>query len=460
VEDATPQRPGGNFRKLVFAAPAWTLAADGSWYTTDDGHFSLQTTLDLRSEGMPPDLRAALPTDLTDMLDELQFAAGGPMHVSNASVSLVFPPGEAPDDAAIGIRAKGRVTLADASVDLGVGIKDIGATMDYTFDRLAGPDGRYAGAPIVELKILADRFTAIGARATDGRVRVSGGSDGALYIPLISASCHGGTIAGTAMIFAPPIGADGKPGAREFQTDLRFSEIRFTPLVADFKSTVPAGAATTESPGAPAAPAGGLPEENAGDSGGRLEGQISLGGIIGDNDSRRGRGRAIVSGVQIVKMPIVVPLVRLTNLELPMAERLNFARSDFFIIGNRLQVENLKLSSRSVDLFGFGTATLPDLQLDLRFHAKNKTQIPLFSRIVEKIRNELVTAEVRGTLTNPDVKLITFAGTTRLIDRVFGTEPSDRERKLLEIQKDAERLSRENARRGPEGASEPGVKPE
>src|SRR6185295_758940 len=144
----------------------------------------------------------------------------------------------------------------------------------------------------------------------------------------------------------------------------------------------------------------------------------------------------------------------------PMAERLNFARSDFFIIGNRLQVENLKLSSRSVDLFGFGTATLPDLQLDLRFHAKNKTQIPLFSRIVEKIRNELVTAEVRGTLTNPDVKLITFAGTTRLIDRVFGTEPSDRERKLLEIQKDAERLSRENARRGPEGASEPGVKPE
>jgi hypothetical protein len=455
-------RAGGNLRALRFAAKDWTVTADGSWFTNESGRLSMQLTPELTSEGLPAQLRAALPTALTDMLGELDFDIRGPLQLSKASVSLLFPTRDAPDDFAIGLRTRGRVTVANASMDLGVKISDIAATMDYTFDRLVGSDGRYTGAPTVDLKVLADHFTAVGARATDARVRLSGGPDGALYVPLLSAACHGGAIAGTATMFAPPIGPDGQPGPREFQTDIRFSSIPFASLIDDFKSTTTAAPmpGAIEPKSSIAADATDPSSSGPDDSRGRLDAQLSLGGTVGIPESRRGRGLATVGGAQIIKMPIVVPLVRLTNLELPLAERLDFARAEFFIVGNLLRVEGLSLSSKSVDLFGYGTAELPGLELDLRFRARNKTQFPLLSRVVEKIRNELVSAEVRGTPANPDVKIVTFAGTTRLIDRVIGGEPSEREMKLDEIQKQAERLNQQKAVRETEGKRGPGVKPE
>jgi hypothetical protein len=55
------------------------------------------------------------------------------------------------------------------------------------------------------------------------------------------------------------------------------------------------------------------------------------------------------------------------------------------------------------------------------------------------IRNELVTAEVRGTLQKPEINMLTLPGTNRLISRVVGQTPSEQDVRLDQIQERAER---------------------
>lgn len=427
--------PTGEILSLICEAPAWTVRADGSWHIDDRGRFLLRTDLGLDSTGVPPDLRAVLPAALIELIDDLKLQIRGPLAIRDTKLSLILPGPDASTtrpEAGIGVKTSGRVSWTDASLDVGIGVSGCDAVFDFAFDRV--DPARPAN---LDLRMLTSRFTAAGVNATDGRVRIASGPDGAIYVPHMSAASHGGRLAGTATILPP-----GRDGRREYTGELRLSDVRFAGVIQDLKRSGAPGTPTTQVRSEEDLPAGAVvgPPPQLDESRGRLDAQLAITGIIGDIGSRRGRGEATVGGEQVVNVPLVIPLVRLSNLELPISERLDFARAEFFTVGQRVKLEQITVSSASVDLYGYGTADLPNLELDLRFRARNKMRIPLVSGLVERIRNELLTAEVRGTLNAPDINLVGFSATTRFIDRAFGGEVSDRERRLDEIESQAARL--------------------
>jgi hypothetical protein len=160
--------------------------------------------------------------------------------------------------------------------------------------------------------------------------------------------------------------------------------------------------------------------------------------IAGKSDGaadRRGRGTLNVRGGTVVSLPVVVPLLRVSNLQLPTNDVLDFALADFYIRGSAVTLEQLSISSRAVGLYGFGTVSWPGFDLDLRFRAANRSRIPVITAIIEGVRDELVSTTVRGTLDNPQVSLRPLEGTRAMLRDLTGGSASEQERKLQAIEK-------------------------
>jgi hypothetical protein len=76
-----------------------------------------------------------------------------------------------------------------------------------------------------------------------------------------------------------------------------------------------------------------------------------------------------------------------------------------------------------------------DRRLNLRFDSRATRRIPLVSWLVESVRNELVTTTVRGTLSDPDVRLQEFPGARRVLGSALGRGPGDRQRRLDQLER-------------------------
>lgn len=417
--ELTPE--GGRFRDLRLLAPDWNVLASGSWLR-DTAGLAAETRLALESDGFPQDLSAALPAALTDVLDQLDFSPQGAVTIPSAELAFHLP-----GTGGLGVRGSGRAELANTSLDIGTPLLDADAVIDWSFDRTHTNQ-----SPSYELKILASRARLYDVALTNARALVASGPLGEVLVPMFSADCHGGRVAGQAALFP------GEP--REFRVEARASDVRFASVLADLSDKAKMEALGDDAAAAQR-PDPGAPDESRG----RLDAEFSLAGLAGRPSSRRGRGTATIGGERVLNIPVAVALTRLTNLELPVNERLDYARANFFLQGNRLSFEEVLLSSSSVGFYGFGTADLPDLTLDLRFRARNKLRIPLVSTLVEGIRNELFTAEVRGTPAKPEVKLVTLGGTARLIRDAFGERADEQTLQLDRIEAAARRQRQQPA---------------
>jgi hypothetical protein len=145
----------------------------------------------------------------------------------------------------------------------------------------------------------------------------------------------------------------------------------------------------------------------------------------------------------VLRLPLLLPLIAVSNLQVPTNDPLDFGEAVFFLDGDRVVFERVGVFAKSVEIFGYGQMTLPGLDLDLRFTSRAVDRLPVISVLVEKFRNELITTRVRGTAKDPDVTVEQFARTKRLLAGITGRELSAEERRMLEI----ERLSRESERR-------------
>ncbi|HBS28946.1 MAG TPA: hypothetical protein DEB06_05735, partial [Phycisphaerales bacterium] len=156
---------------------------------------------------------------------------------------------------------------------------------------------------------------------------------------------------------------------------------------------------------------------------GLLDAAASVEGFIGRPDTRRGRGRLRVAGAEVLSLPGVLPLLRLSNLQLPLGERVEFASAAFFLRGPRVEFEALEAESPSVIIAGQGTITFPSAALDLRFSTRGRDTIPILSDIFKGLRDEFVTSVVRGTLANPEYSLEQWQATRRMLGTIFNTAP-------------------------------------
>lgn len=400
--------PGGTFTGLMLRAPLWSVRGEGAWSLsaaamTGGADLSsrieqFEATYDLSSQGVPPDLLAVLPADVSAVLRELEFDAAGELHVKQGTISI--RPAAAADPAAAttgenaaapaagpnsSVSARGILGLGQARLNVGLPITDCSGLLHFQVDRAS------RSAPVSFA--LAGEFDVLrisGVRMSQGLVRVESGAEpGRVKVPLISATCHGGRLAGEAKI-DPGVGAQ-----RLFDARIQISGARFGPLLADLRQ----GAGKPE----PAKKA----EPDDPDARGSLDAEVTLSGVVGNSATRRGRGTGRVGGGRVLSMPLLMGLIRFSNFQLPFDERLELAKASFYIDGPVIGFDEVGLYSRSIEISGGGTMTWPETVLDMRFNSRSLARVPVISELIEGIRDNLITTRVRGTLDDPDISVAT-----------------------------------------------------
>ncbi|MDX2148491.1 MAG: hypothetical protein SFZ23_13310 [Planctomycetota bacterium] len=433
------ERDRGEFQGVVAATKDWSLSLDGSWFPAKPGVLGVNALFSLDSQrGMTPDLRAVLPADLVGVLDQLAFGVDGPLLVRDGKVSLHRS--AAPEERSF--RTSGVVSLSGGKLLVGLPIESCMGEVAYDVKREA------EGQPVeINLRSKLSTLKAGGVRMTNARVEVRSdpSNPGAIAVPVIEADCHGGRFAGSARLWpegvldaaggvaggadvaggvAGEAGASPKPAKRyAYQSDLRFSGVRLAPLLADLD----AARGKAPKPDASSDP----------ESRGSLDATLTLEGIAGDSMSRTGRLLASIGGGRVVDFPLMLSLVRASNLQLPTNDKLDLARASAYINGTVLTFEELSVLSQSVSLVGFGTMTWPGMALDMRFNSRSEDRLPLVSWALEGVRNELISTNVRGTVESPKIEVVQFPKTGRLLNKILG-RTSDQDHAMEQIERAGE----------------------
>lgn len=423
------ERNSGKLVGLSGAAAKWSWAADGSWVMESTGRPALKTSLRVESAGLPPDLKAVLPRPVVSALEEISFDLDGAVRAP--AITLKWTPGEA--ETGDWVSAAGQVQVQEARLEAGLPVADATGVIDFAVERAPGTPARY------EFAGLMNSFSLAGVQMTGGRVKVVGGeSADEILIPLVSADCHRGRMTGRARV--QPSG-----DRRRYEADFSLAGVQFGAVLADLaeysRQTAP------EAPEAAAQVAGSPDEAPRPDPGqrGLLDARLSLAGIIGDDASRRGRGEGRVYGGRVVNYPLLMRLIRVSNLQLPLNDTVELARASFYVEKDTITFEDVSVSSGSIEILGFGTMTWPGLEADMQFNSRSVRRVPVLSDVLETVRDELITTRVTGKVSDPAVETVGFRGTRKFLSRIFGGGPSEQERRLAEIEARARR-ERERAR--------------
>lgn len=419
---------GGQVVGLEAQSAQWSASAEGRWTIFGPGEFSAGGSAALNAQSLSPDLRAMLPQALRDAFAALSLRAAGPLSVEDARFSIAHrrsaPPAAdgAPDPAPAPVRTadySGLVRFEDVSLEAGLKVSGLDGSME--FEAVQAPD---AGPMQYGLKVWGSNLTAAGVRMTDARARIlSGREEGSILVPLISARCHGGRVVAQGHTWTSARSeADAAPTARLYEASAQWSGVRFSPAMADLANAMNA------SPAAPPPPEDDL-------SRGLFEGELSIAGTVDDEESRRGRGTMRIAGGRVLKFPLVLQLIEVSNLAPPINAALDFARVSLLIDGPLITFEDVSIFSSAVSILGYGTMTWPATDLDLRFRSRAARQIPIISQLVEGLRDELVGTAVKGTLAHPVVSLKQFPETRRFISRAIGRSPGAEERQMEDIQR-------------------------
>ena len=400
----------------------WSFDAGGSWVIPAPGAVAVKADLSLESRGVPAGLLAVLPAELTGAMNEISFKAQDGIRVPRATVTY----NDDGTSAGRSVRVNGQVELMGVALEAGVPVTDCRGTLDFDVRRPAGAPTTY------DVWGLLSGFKFAGMAMTDGRLRLSGGGEsGAVLVPLVAADCYGGRASGEMSL------RRGADGSRRYEANMKLSGVRFAPVARDLGAPA-APSATGQAPAADAHAGAdtGTDPVALDESRGRLDANFSLAGIVGDDESRRGRGSGTVGGGSVVNLPLVLALVQFSNLQLPFGERLRLATAEFFLNGKTIVFEDVSAFTDSVRIFGYGTATWPGLDLNLRFNSRAVRRVPVISGMLESIRDEIVSTSVTGNIRDPKISTTPLSGTAGMLESLFGSR-SDQDRLMQEIERRA-----------------------
>lgn len=450
---------GGQAENFRAIGTDLSLIGGAAWGNSPDGQIVLDATYTADAPGLTDSVRALLPPALLASLTEMAVKVDGPVSVSDGQLHVTFPPPLPRDPANPGptirpppsIRASGAAHAGNVSALIGVPIEQARGTI--WFDATATPDA----PPTYTLNILADSLRASGLYLTGGKARITSGQRvGEVLVPLLEASAYGGRLAGSGNMTRA--GRDSQE--LKYQMSLQASGIRFASLLEDpgriaaaeraralanapgSQPATPPAPTTTPIPPPPAV-------EPADASRGLLAADITLGGVVGRNDTRRGQGSVQIGGGPVMSLPLLMPIINVANLQLPANTPLDVAFAEFYVLGDTVTFEELSAFTRSVEIWGYGTLDWIDMGLDMRFNTRSTSPIPVVSELLETVRNELVSTRVRGTVDEPDIGTIQFQGTRRVLDTLLGDGPDEQARRLTEIGERA-RMNRSRALRAGE----------
>lgn len=149
---------------------------------------------------------------------------------------------------------------------------------------------------------------------------------------------------------------------------------------------------------------------------------VYLSGVVGDSSSKQGGGRFEILNGHIYRLPIIFAILKVLDLSIPERDAFDEARGEFFLVGNRMQLENVRLRSSVLALDGAGTLSLPDQGVDLKLHyvsPRRWLQVPVLTGLVEGASRELVELHVTGPLSSPRVQPRPLRAISEEFDRLF-----------------------------------------
>jgi hypothetical protein len=415
----------GEVDGLALFGREWNALVSGAWGPSRADQppgTQIDAVLTTSAPSLNPDMRAILPNALGQALTQLNVRMNGPIALAQAPLSFILTS----QGQAINVNASGSLAIADASLDLGLPITQAEGVLEYRYTSEQAP-GSGRASVVADLPSLRASNVAL----TQARLNLFTEPDGRVVVPRFEARAHGGRLAGSVDVAAPHAAALSANSAasppRPFDMTLDVSSVRFAPLLNELRA---------RSAPAPEGDSLAIPAEVVPDaSRGAVSGSFSMRGTIGDRSAQRGRGTFKVEGGNILDLPTLVPLVRVTNLQLPVSEELDQATADFFLLGQRVGLERLAISSESVSLFGYGTATWPDLALDLRLRTANRSRIPIVTEVIEHLRDELSGVTVTGPIDKPEIITERFSGTREALADLFGESKSEDQRRLDVIER-------------------------
>ncbi len=450
----------GLIEQLTFGQEDWELRLHGMWERDTDHEDTISSTrvsgrVLLLASRFSDDLLAVLPDGVRFTLVDAGVKIGERVEAERLDLDLRMA-----DDGRTALRASGEVAFRNADAEVGISIR--------------GADGRLAIAldqdfddevPRVVLDVTASRLRASGLSVTEASLRVRSGLEpGVLEVTRLFGATSSGRISGRAGV--RQVGEHA-----EYEARIDLAGVRLADLLSDLDRTQAADATRRQSPQGPAGTRATPAELTRGDdlprsepisvpmdeafvpgaggdlSRGALDAELAVWGRLGDPASMRGRGAVRVWGGEVIRLPLVVPLLNLSNLQIPVNDRLDYFQASGWLEGNTIRFDEIGLVSDTLVILGWGSMITPGLDMDLRFISRGRMQLPLLTAFFEGLRDELVLTVVRGRPEAPRIGLEILAGARRWVSagRVMDGPPADAEERF--------RAERERARRREEGKS-------
>lgn len=393
----------GRVDELALISPELEIRVHGNFSIESPEHIDVDVAFEIGASSLHPRARALLPEKLDQTLSGLKIGVDGPLAVEEGHLLIAH---RATGDQ---IDALGLLRVRRGHASVGLELDHVDAALEFVARMHPTLD-----SPQFQIDLRAEAMRASGIWLSDVQCPVASIDGEAIQVGPFGASAHNGRIAGSALVWTDP--GDQSP---RFDLRVLTSGVRFAPVLADL-------ALETQAPD---------PESTADDSRGVVDAQFTLYGVVGG--PRRGMGHAQVSEGRVLRLPLLVPLIEVSNLQLPRGEKLEVAAAQFYLRDDLVTFESLSVLSKSIELIGYGTMNLPDFSLDLRINSRSIRRVPLLSSMLENVRDELLTTRVAGTLRDPDISSEQFVGTRRALSSLFGQEPSDQDRLLQDIKQRA-----------------------
>ncbi len=164
------------------------------------------------------------------------------------------------------------------------------------------------------------------------------------------------------------------------------------------------------------------PSQRIVDVNGELDASLTLGGIIGDDSTRRGEGAVNVRNGRLYRLPILWAIIQVINLNVGSDDMLAEAEVSFFVEGNRVTFDRIHLSGDSLELNGNGTLSIPDQGVNLRLINASPSlwdNVPLVGAAAKGVTRELFEFQVTGPVQRPSVRAIPLKGISDEIRGLF-----------------------------------------
>jgi hypothetical protein len=153
---------------------------------------------------------------------------------------------------------------------------------------------------------------------------------------------------------------------------------------------------------------------------GRLSASLAVEGSYDQPNSRRGRGVVEVGGEKMMKIPLVLGLLQITNLALPITSPFTQGSATYSIEGSRVVFDQIELRSREMLMKGDGNLDFNSRQVRLNFvtDSANWIKLPFIGDLLESARHELLQIHVRGTLQEPKVTARSMNTLSTTVDEI------------------------------------------